>query len=95
MNLHFPKLLFTFFEEYPDSELPTFIKFDIEGAENEALIGSTDIIRRRKPKLAICAYHKIDDIYKLPRTIIGIRNDYKFALRQHVYGRSEMVLYAI
>ena len=76
------------------NELPTFIKMDIEGAEKEALIGAAEIIKRRKPKLAICAYHKAEDIYELPRAILGIRSDYRFALRQHGHGCFDTVLYA-
>jgi FkbM family methyltransferase len=85
----------TFFKDTVDSKLPTYIKLDIEGAEKEALLGAADIIKRRKPKLAICVYHKPEDIYELPQTIIGIRNDYRFALRQHTYGYDDTVLYAI
>jgi len=84
-----------FFRDMPVSEWPTLIKMDIEGAENEALLGSADIIRRRKPKLAICAYHLTQDVYKLPQTIAGIRSDYRFALRQHQTGCEDTVLYAV
>jgi FkbM family methyltransferase len=79
----------------PDSELPTFIKMDIEGAEQEALMGAADIIRRVKPKLAISAYHKPEDMYALPRIIMRLRDDYRFALRQHVVGSADTVLYAV
>lgn len=84
-----------FFCDKKELSLPTFIKLDIEGSEKEALLGATDIIRRNKPKLAICAYHKAEDIYELPQTILGIRDDYKFVLRQHEYGGYDSVLYAI
>jgi len=84
-----------FFTGIPDSELPTFIKMDIEGAEKEALIGASDIIRQKKPKLAICAYHKPEDVFKLPQTIMGMRDDYKFALRHHYDGAYDTVLYAV
>jgi FkbM family methyltransferase len=84
-----------FFKNKEDNEIPTFIKMDIEGAEKEALLGAAEIIRRRKPKLAICAYHKPEDIYELPRTILSIRDDYKFALRQHEFGCWDTVLYAV
>lgn len=84
-----------FFAGAPDSELPTFIKMDIEGAEKEALTGASDIIRRVKPKLAICAYHKTEDIYVLPQTILRIRDDYRFALRQHAPELHEIILYAV
>jgi len=84
-----------FFANAPDIDLPTFIKMDIEGAEKEALIGSQNIIRHAKPKLAICAYHKPEDIYVLPQTILRIREDYRFALRQYMAGGHETVLYAV
>jgi len=84
-----------FFKDKPDSELPTFIKLDIEGAEKEALIGATEIIRRVKPKLAICAYHKPEDVYELPQTIATIRSDYRFCLRQHSVDAFDTVLYAV
>jgi hypothetical protein len=83
------------FKNKAENELPTFIKLDIEGAEKEALLGSAEIIKRRKPKLAICAYHKPEDIYELPRTILALRGDYRFALRQHVAGYWDTVLYAV
>lgn len=84
-----------FFSEAAEEKLPTFIKMDIEGAEKEALMGAKEIIKRRKPKLAICAYHKPEDIYELPQTILGIRDDYRFVLRQHEYGCYDTVLYAV
>ena len=84
-----------FFADKPKEKWPTFIKLDIEGAENEALLGAAAIIKARKPKLAICAYHLTQDIYKLPRTISSIRDDYRFALRQHSYGCEDTVLYAV
>jgi FkbM family methyltransferase len=84
-----------FFRGRSDGELPTFIKMDVEGAEKEALLGAAGIIRCKKPKLSICAYHKIEDIFELPRTIVGIRDDYRFALRQHRTGLYDTVLYAV
>jgi len=84
-----------YFKCMPESRWPTFIKMDIEGAEREALLGSAEIIKSRKPKLAICAYHKPEDIYELPQIISSIRNDYRFALCQHTYGSFDTVLYAV
>jgi len=68
---------------------------DIEGAEKEAQLGAADIIRRVKPKLAICAYHKPEGIYELPQTIMSIRNDCRFCLRQHLASGVDTVLYAV
>ena len=78
-----------------DPELPTFIKMDIEGAEKEALLGAVDVIKRVKSKLAICAYHKPEDVYELPKTIMSIRDDYHFCLRQHAASAVDTVLYAV
>lgn len=83
-----------FFADKADNELPTTIKMDIEGAEKEALIGAAGIIKKMKPKLIICAYHKIEDVYELPRTILNIRNDYKLSLWQIGESIWDLILYA-
>ena len=71
---------------FQEREAPTFIKMDIEGAEKEALIGAEQIIRCHKPKLAICVYHKPEDIYVLPELINSFREDYRFYLDLRKYG---------
>ena len=80
---------------FSDKPPPTFIKMDIEGAELEALKGSDGLIRKYKPKLAICAYHKPEDIYALPELIASYRSDYKFYLRHYTNSLNETVLYAV
>ena len=82
----------TFFQ---DKEPPTFIKMDIEGAELEALKGAEGLIRKYKPKLAICAYHRPEDVYKLPELVKSFRDDYKFYLRHYTDTIYETVLYGI
>ncbi|GHU79445.1 hypothetical protein FACS1894191_2250 [Clostridia bacterium] len=42
------------------------IKMDIEGAEIAALNGAKGIITSTAPDLAICVYHKISDLWKIP-----------------------------
>lgn len=42
-----------------------YIKYDVEGAELEALKGSFDVIEKHKPKLLISAYHRSEDIFSL------------------------------
>jgi len=87
----------TTLDDYVDTSAeklrPSFIKMDIEGAEKEALIGCENVIKNYKPKLAICAYHKPEDIYTLPRQVIQYRDDYKLVLRQHFYCHCDHVLY--
>ena len=84
-----------FFADKPVDEWPTFIKMDIEGSEKEALIGAKNVIGRKHPKLAICVYHKPEDIYELPQLIYEIDPSYKFTLRQCINGIYETVLYAV
>ena len=73
----------------------TFIKMDIEGAELEALRGAESIIRKQRPKLAICVYHKPEDIWTIPMYILSLQNDYRLFLRHYSFGDTETVLYAI
>ncbi len=76
------------------SEKVTLIKMDIEGAELETLIGAENTIRTHKPKLAVCIYHKIDDIITIPEYLHSIVPEYKFKVRQHSSSMLETVLYA-
>ncbi len=73
----------------------TFIKMDVEGAELESLKGAENVIRRDRPKLAICIYHKAEDMITLPVFIKGLVPEYKFYLRSYSNGDNEMILYAI
>lgn len=62
---------------------PSLIKLDIEGAEVPALAGMRDTIQRHRPKLAVCAYHKADDLVTIIDAIRAIRDDYSFTLRHY------------
>lgn len=73
----------------------TFIKMDIEGSELKALEGAAETIRKYKPKLAICVYHKPEDIIEIPKKILGLNPNYKLWLRHYSYVDTETVLYAI
>ncbi|MGE8288232.1 MAG: FkbM family methyltransferase [Stenotrophomonas sp.] len=54
------------------------IKMDIEGSEIPALLGAVQTIRRFRPKLALCLYHKWDDVLTIPRFIAGLGIPYRF-----------------
>lgn len=74
----------------------SLIGMDIEGSELPALKGAAHTITRDKPALAICAYHRTEDLITLPQYIKSLYGDYKFYLRKHT--RSEeysLLLYAI
>ena len=72
----------------------TFIKLDIEGAEGPALEGMRETIARYKPKLALSAYHKADDLIRLISIVREIRDDYRFELRHYSRMIWDMVVYA-
>jgi FkbM family methyltransferase len=79
----------------PTDFAPTFIKLDIEGAELPALRGMQNIIRSARPKLAICVYHKPEDIYTIPRYILNLSDYNNLFLRHYSLGQCETVLYAV
>lgn len=76
-------------------EKVTYIKLDIEGAEYDAISGAKQIIQKYKPKMAVCVYHKVDDLWKLPSLILQYNPDYKFYLRHYSVNSWETVLYAL
>ena len=81
-------------DDHFDEEF-TFIKFDIEGAELDALRGAYNTIKRNKPKLAICIYHLPNDIWEI---ILFINNNFPFYdlyVRSHQYDGLDFVLYGI
>jgi len=61
----------------------TFIKFEVEGSEMEALLGSNITISKNKPKLAIAVYHKPEDLLLIPNYIKNLSLDYKIGFKQH------------
>lgn len=73
----------------------TFIKMDIEGAELQALKGAKETMLNNKPKLAICVYHKPEDILEIPLFIKELVPEYRLFLRHHSLGDGETVLYAV
>lgn len=74
---------------------PGFIKMDIEGAELEALKGAKGLIQKYKPKLAVCVYHRPEDIEKIPELLLEYNTDYMFYLRHYSMTMNETVLYAL
>ncbi len=92
------KLLCTSIDEelLTDPRKVTMIKMDIEGAEMKALDGAKGIIHRDRPVLAICVYHRPEDIFAIQRKIQEWNMDYKFYLRHYDPKHFlETVLYAV
>lgn len=76
-------------------EKVSFIKMDIEGAEINALKGAESTIKTYKPKLAICVYHKKEDIWEIPKLILSYVPEYKLYLRHYSLAKGETVLYCV
>lgn len=73
----------------------TFMKMDVEGAELESLRGAQKTIRRDRPKLAVCIYHKTTDMVEIPLFIKELVPEYKLYIRMHANDGTETVLYAV
>lgn len=73
----------------------SFIKMDVEGEELNALHGAKETIAMKKPKLAICIYHKKEDLIEIPKYIKELNENYKLYIRAHMDGCAELVLYAV
>jgi FkbM family methyltransferase len=70
------------------------LKMDIEGAELEALKGAEKLIKQADVDLAICLYHKPQDILEIPK-LISTFGSYNYYLRLYGYHGMELVMYAI
>ena len=68
-----------------------FLKMDIEGAELSALKGAENLIKERNPYMAICLYHRKNDLINIPLFIDSISSNYDFYLR----GGYHTILWAI
>lgn len=73
----------------------TFIKLDVEGAEMEVLRSLEREIRAFRPTLAVCVYHRREDLTGIPAYIHALCPEYRLFLRHHSSCRCETVLYAL
>ena len=80
-----------------DGKRADLIKMDIEGAELKALQGAVRTIKKWQPILAVCVYHKREDLITLPQYIKSVVTcDYKFYLRKYdVTSEYDLILYAV
>jgi FkbM family methyltransferase len=77
------------------SEPATYIKFDVEGAELEALKGAEQTIRKYKPTLGVSIYHKERDLIDIPLYIKKLVPEYKFYFRVHKKLAIDTVMYCM
>ncbi len=62
-----------------------YIKYDVEGSEREAILGSVRTIETHAPALMVSLYHRSEDIFELPLMIHELFPDYKFYIRRREY----------
>ena len=74
---------------------PTLIKFDIEGAEPDALNGGRGVIARSAPILAVSAYHRQGHLWEIPLAITQLCDGYRYGLRPHGAEAWDTVCYAV
>ena len=82
----------------PDSVLSKidFIKYDVEGLEYQALLGSKKLIQASEPDLLVSMYHKSEDVFKLPLLVKELNSNYSLYLRRLPYIPAwDLNLYAI
>lgn len=66
-------------------ERADYVKFDVEGAEKEAIEGAAELIRKDKPTLCISCYHRTEDLFAIPLQIKAICPEYRVYLRHWKY----------
>lgn len=62
-----------------------FIKYDVEGAEHHALLGTRETIAETAPALLVSAYHRSEDLFDLPLLLHDLQPAYRLYLRRTPY----------
>ncbi len=76
-------------------EKVSLIKLDVEGAELKALQGAAGTIRACRPRMAICIYHKPEDVIEILEYILSLHDDYKLYIRHYQMSPCETIVYAL
>lgn len=71
----------------------SLVKMDIEGYEWNALHGGKKVIQKWKPQMAICLYHCLEDLWRIPQYVKELVPEYKLFLRHHSPVVWDSVLY--
>lgn len=64
------------------SDKVDYVKYDVEGAEKEALFGTEKLIRRDHPMLLVSLYHRSEDIFSIINYLKDEYPFYRFFLRR-------------
>jgi len=71
-----------------------YLKLDVEGQEIPTLQGGRDLILKNRPILAIAAYHRWDDMWRIPAFVAELPLNYRLAYRSHSRNSFDGVFYA-
>lgn len=61
---------------------PDYIKYDVEGAELEALVGSHNTVISSHPTMLVSLYHRSEDIFSIPNYLAEKYPFYRMKLRR-------------
>ena len=79
-----------------DGAAVDYIKYDVEGSEREALLGSAQTIKAHAPTLLVSLYHRSEDLFALPELVKELNAGYSLHLRRFPYIPAwDLNLYAI
>lgn len=73
----------------------SIVKMDTEGAELDILKSLGPHISRSQPRLIVSLYHRMSDLYTIPRIVRELVPDRKIYIRHHTNWFLETVLYAL
>lgn len=75
-------------------ERVTHIKLDVEGAEEEALMGARRQIGDARPKMAVALYHRAGDLWRVPALIERLGGKYQYSIRHYSQTIDDSIVYA-
>jgi len=82
-------------DELTREDHPTFLKLDIEGDELAALRGGVGMLKRDNPVVAVCVYHRPEDLWTIPIFLSELLPEHSMYLRAHAWDGFELVAYAV
>ncbi len=74
-------------DDFLKGEKVDLVKMDVEGYEENVLLGMKELIKKFKPVLTFSAYHKSTDKKRLPEVVRSMREDYRIVL--NIFGEED------
>ncbi|MEO8378960.1 MAG: FkbM family methyltransferase [Acidobacteriota bacterium] len=72
-----------------------YVKYDVEGAEWEAIRGTSGLLHGERPLLAVSVYHRPDDLWQLPLYLHSLGLGYELYLRTQGEDGMDVICYAL